>query len=251
MTLSDTDGTSVPRRLLDALTDRFGRVEVTYDSPAGTWTVTWTEGPTVTQMRRVAEEAAPEVSERLECRRVLSEGTIALGAVRLATGPTRDRRINPQTVEDFWREVTLPCPVTDRERALVYAVIYEVHDNHHRNEVDAHEICDLAASELARLARRAAVPLSPLETLTAHYASGPARRAWNVSLSPMTAENAFLAVHADPDASPEHIAAALTLLPELSELSELSVPLDTATAELRARQDGPHRPKRPAGPWRA
>ncbi len=236
MTASDVGGTAVLRRL----TDRLGQAEVAYE--AGVWTVTWTDGPPVAQVRQAAEEAAPEAVGRLECRRVLTQDTVALGAVRLATGPGPEgggrRQISPEAVEDLWREVVLPSPATDRELGLVYAVIYEIHNNHHRNVAHAHEICDLVADGLARHALRAAVPLTPLETLTNHYASGPARRAWRFRLTPLAPADAFQAVHADPRASPEHIAAALTLLPGLP------ADFSTAAAELRTRRPSWQHPSR-------
>ncbi|WP_137991164.1 hypothetical protein [Streptomyces vilmorinianum] len=108
MTTSDAGGTDVLRRLAD----RFDRAEVTYE--AGVWTVTWTDGLPVAQMRQAAEEAAPEAAGRLAYRRVLSQEAVALGAVRLATGPDPGaggrRRISPEAVEGFWREVPLPSP---------------------------------------------------------------------------------------------------------------------------------------------
>ncbi|MFD3534664.1 hypothetical protein [Streptomyces sp. NPDC058664] len=178
----------------------------------------WTDGPTVPQVRRAAAATA---SRQLPCLRRLSEGAVALGAVRIAMTGTPDGRarpgITPSTVEEFWYETPLPSPATDRERALVYAVGYQVRDDHHRNTAPPAEICALVASGLAPLARRAGVPLTPVETLTAQYASGPARHAWHHALTPMPALDAVLAVRADPRAGPEHITAALALAPVLGD----------------------------------
>ncbi|MEV6250143.1 hypothetical protein AB0M38_28660 [Streptomyces sp. NPDC051742] len=173
----------------------------------------------------------------------LSENAVALGAVRLAMAQAPDGRgrprITPRAVEAYWRETPLPAPATDREQALVYAVIYQVHDDHHRNTAAPGGICDLVASGLAPLARRAGIPLSPLETLTARYAVGPARRAWHHSLTPMDALDAFAAVRADLNAEPECVSAALTLVPHLPD------DLDAAVTELRARVGSPARRQPP------
>ncbi|WP_051874920.1 hypothetical protein [Streptomyces exfoliatus] len=175
----------------------------------------------------------------------LGENAVALGAVRLATTRAPDGRgrprISPRAVEEYWDETPLPAPATDRERALVYAVIYQVRDDHHRNTAEPGEICDLVASGLAPLARRAGVPLSPLETLTARYAVGPARRAWHHSLTPLDALDAFAAVRDDLNAEPECVSAALTLVPVLPEPYELPGGLDAAVTALRARLGSPAR----------
>ncbi|MEU7298432.1 hypothetical protein AB0A76_35485 [Streptomyces exfoliatus] len=178
----------------------------------------------------------------------LSGNAVALGAIRLATTRATDGRsrprITPRAVEEFWAGTPLPPPATDREHALVYAVVYQVRDDHHRNTAEPGEICDLVASGLAPLARRAGVPLSPLETLTARYAVGQARRAWHHSLTPLDPLDAFTAVRADLNAEPEYVGAALTLVPELPELPEpyeLPGGLDAAVIELRARLRAPAR----------
>ncbi|MGA5194597.1 hypothetical protein [Streptomyces exfoliatus] len=169
----------------------------------------------------------------------LSENAVALGAVRLAMTRATDGRgrprISPRAVEEFWGETPLPAPATDREHTLVYAVVHQVRDDHHRNTAEPSDICDLVASGLAPLARRAGVPLSPLETLTARYAVGPARRAWHHSLTPLDPLDAFAAVRADLNAEPEYVGAALTVVPQLPD------DLDAAVIELRARLGSPAR----------
>jgi hypothetical protein len=226
----------VARRLARVLTDRFGLdgrrlgpVEAVYADPE--WTLEWTDGPTVEQVQRAAR-AEPEAPENLRFERKLSEDAIALGAVRLAisAASTRGRsHISTAAVHDFWRSVPLPAPDTDRERRLVYAAVYQVHDNHRANVVDHQLICDEIARGLIPLALRSGVVLTPIETLTARYAFGRDRAAWYYGLVPMPAAAAFQAVCADTKASPENIAAALTLLPDL--------PATAAADRLRARQD--------------
>ncbi|MGP3632321.1 DUF6281 family protein [Streptomyces sp. 24-1644] len=153
-------------------------------------------------------------------------------AVAIGDSPAARRRpeITPRAVEEFWRDVPLPSPCTDRERRLVYTVVYQVRDAHHRNGADPDDICATVGQVgLAALLRRAGGPLTPLETLTAHYASTHAHPAWRYRLAPMRAAAAFQAVRDDPRATRELLVAALALLPGLPD------PGGSAAAELRAR----------------
>lgn len=128
------------------------------------------------------------------------------------------------------RDESFPMPRTDRERALVYAVVYEIHDAHRRNWAHAEEICGLINQYgLAMFLRRCGAELSPVELLTAHYAATYAHPTWRYQLAPMDADVLLRAVRQDPRASAELIDAALALLPGL--------PAEFAAAEdeLRAR----------------
>ncbi|MFI8515895.1 hypothetical protein ACIGHB_32725 [Streptomyces sp. NPDC085460] len=215
------------RRLARTLTDRFdldhrrlGVVEATWSGSAQEWTFTWTDGPTVSQVMAACREAEPEAGEGLRYVRVLSEGAVALGAVRLAVSPTsgagRRPLVSPADVEALLRDEPFPLPHTDRELALVYAVIYEIHDAHHRDRAHPGEICDLINRYgLAMFLRRCGAALSPVETLTDHYAATHAHPLWRWRLVPMDAEVLFRAVREDPRATAEFIAAALALLPGL------------------------------------
>ncbi|GAA2646186.1 hypothetical protein GCM10010425_64370 [Streptomyces spororaveus] len=237
----DSDRATRLHRLARTLTQRFGldlhrheAVEAEWSGSARAWTFAWTDGPTVAQVRAACREAEPEASEGLLYVRTLSEASVALGAVRLtvstATGPARRLLVRPADVEALFRDVPFPQPRTDRERALVYAVVYEIHDAHHRNQADAEEICGLIKQYgLAMLLRRCGAELSPVEILTDHYAATHAHPAWRYRLAPMCAGVLFRAVREDPRASAELIAAALALLPGL--------PDECAAAEdeLRAR----------------
>ncbi|MGW5677265.1 hypothetical protein ACWEV4_19655 [Streptomyces sp. NPDC003860] len=192
--------------------------------------VVWTDGPTVEAMRRAAAEVTGARGRHTGLRRELSAEAVALGAIRMtadhATGGPGGG-IGPASVAAFLQDTPLPAATTERERALVYAVIYQVRDDHRRNTARPEDICDLVASGLGHLARR--LDLSPLELLTARYASGAARHAWQRALVPMPAKDAFLAVHRDPCARAEHVRAALAVLPEPPP------ELEAAAASLRAR----------------
>jgi hypothetical protein len=228
-------------RLARALTEQFGLderkfdpIEAVYSESTSQWTLEWTDGPTVEQLRQTARRAEPEAAAFLHYVRHLTEDSTALGAVRLAISNAARFKgrthISTAAVHDFWSSIPLPVPTTDRERRLVYGAIYQVRDNHHANFADHQEICDEVAAGLAPLAKRAGAALTPIETLTAQYAVGRDRAAWHYGLTPMSSADAFQAVCEDPRASTEAITAALTLQPDL--------PATTiaAAARLRARQ---------------
>lgn len=229
------------RRLAHTLTERFGQglhrhgvVVAEWSGSARAWTFAWTDGPTIAQVRAACREAEPETSEGLRYARTLSEDAVALGAIRLTvsatTGTGRRPRVRPADVEALLRNEPFPMPRTDRERALVYAVVYEIHDAHHRNWAHADEICGLINQYgLAMFLRRCGAELSPVEILTAHYAATHAHPTWRCQLAPMEADVLLRAVQEDARASAELIAAALALLPGL--------PAEFAAAEdeLRAR----------------
>jgi hypothetical protein len=231
------------RRLARTLTDRFGLashrhgvVEAEWSGCARAWTFAWTDGPTVAQVRAACRETEPVASEGLRYARSLSQDAVALGAVRLtilsATTATGGRpRVRTADVEALWRDRPFPGPRTERERALVYAVVYEVHAAHHRNSADAAEICELINQYgLAVFLRRCGAELSPAETLTAHYAASHAHPTWRHQLATMDPDALLRAVRDDPRASAALLDAALALLPGL--------PAESAAAEdeLRTRR---------------
>ncbi|MGW0337070.1 hypothetical protein ACWD0J_35475 [Streptomyces sp. NPDC003011] len=217
-------------------------IEAEYDDGRREWTYRWIDGPTVEQVRRAARKADREVTEGLLYRRTLSQQTVTLGAIRMAmdsatTLDFRDRPyITPSAVEELWRTVSKPQPRDDRESALVTAILTEANGDHGRNWAQDYDLCKLVQERgLAPFLRRAAadagqpVELSPLERLTERYVSPRASGAWTHRLRTMTPLEAFSAVQADTAATPQAVADALTLLPELH------AALDTAAAELQAR----------------
>ncbi|MFF2777671.1 hypothetical protein ACFVU3_22490 [Streptomyces sp. NPDC058052] len=127
----------------------------------------WTDGPTVARVAAAARAVAPEAAGRLAFRRELSEASVALGAIRLAEAPGpagggRRAPVSPSAVAELWRDTPLPARPTAREEKLVYALLYEVHDDHRSNRVTAEQICDgPAVRGVAALARRMGVALAP------------------------------------------------------------------------------------------
>ncbi|MFI6646183.1 hypothetical protein ACIBI8_00980 [Streptomyces sp. NPDC050529] len=232
-------------RLARTLTERFaldahrkphrhGVVEAEWSGSVPAWTFVWTDGPTVAQVRAACREDDPEASDGLRYARTLSEDTVALGVVRLTVSPVdgtgRRPLVRPADVEALFRDEPFPTPSTERERALVYAVVYELHDAHRSNRSRPEEICGFVGQYgLAMFLRRSGTGLTPVEVLTAHYAATHAHPAWRHRLSPMDADVLVRAVRADPRASAELITAALALLPGLP------AGFDGAGDELRAR----------------
>ncbi|MFB7957647.1 hypothetical protein [Streptomyces sp. NPDC056045] len=246
------------RRLARTLTDRFGfqaggshrrgAVEAQWSASARAWTFAWTDGPTVAQVRAACLETEPTASEGVRYARALSEGAVALGVVRLTLCPVTDanRRplLRPADIEALLKDEPSPAPCTDRERALVYAVLYEIHDAHHRNQARAEEICDIVNRYgLAVFLRRSGAELSPVEVLTARYAATHAHPAWRHRLAPMDAVVLFRAVREDPRATTELITAALALLPGLpaeyaAAEAELRSRLERTAPPVRSGKDG-------------
>lgn len=227
---------------LDAERYRHGPCRAEREAGDAAWTLVWTDGPTVDQvLREVGPGVGPEAVEP-RCRRVLSEETVALGAVRLATGNGAAASgvrpvITPEAVERLWYDVPFPRPATDRERALVYAVVYEAHDSERSNRVADGRICGLVATAgLARFLERVRLPLTPAELLTARYAASHGHPAWRDRLVPMAVPTLLRAVLADRTASSELLGAALTLVSEPEGEPEGAAPeLREAATALRER----------------
>ncbi|MEU4179332.1 hypothetical protein [Streptomyces sp. NPDC026589] len=233
-----------PHHALAALLTRELGVEfeAAHDPETGRWTLEWTDGETVEGVERAVRavggpEAAPGLHhgllQGLDYRRRLSETAVALGAVRLttSTGGSGPRPLVDATaVEAFWRDVRLPSPLTEREALLVYGLIYQVHDDHRRNEAEPEQICRLVRQAgLAVILLRRPEALTPAELLTARYARSHGHPAWRYWLVPMDNARLVQAVHEDRTATAEHLRAALTLTAALPGTPE------TVTSRLRAR----------------
>lgn len=171
--MPDRDGTPTPVSdpyVLAALVARESgaEVEAVHDPDTGRWTLEWTDGETVEGLERAVRAAGPEAARGLRYRRRLSESAVALGAVRLATstdGSGPRPRVDTTAVEAFWRDVRLPSPLTEREALLVYGLLYQVHDDHRRNEAEPEQICHLVRQTgLATVLLRRPEALTPRRT---------------------------------------------------------------------------------------
>ncbi|MEV0487275.1 hypothetical protein AB0I69_42585 [Streptomyces sp. NPDC050508] len=201
------------------------------------WTFFWWDGPTETQVRRAAAKLDKDALDGVGYQREYSYIAYAVAAIRfLREGdPGEDPFRAGVSVYDARRLLDAlknPGPSDEREHAMAERLV-KASERHSSAFGDGDSICREATEKgLSPLLRgEGAPPLSPIEMLTERYASGRASAVWMRRLIPMTALEAFAAVQADAKASPEHVAAALSLLPELH------VALDAAAASLQARLD--------------
>ncbi|MFC8538032.1 hypothetical protein ACFUJY_29530 [Streptomyces sp. NPDC057249] len=200
------------------------------------WVIEWRDGPTEAQLRRAAAKLDKEVLEGVGFRREYSDQAYAAAAIRfLRDGePIQDEYrpdVNVYQVRRLLDSMKNPGPRDARER-FMSAVLVKNAERQSSVFGDGDAICREATQEgLACLLwdKGAYSSLSPIEMLTERYATGRASALWRYRLIPMTAPEAFAAVQADYQASPEQIAAALSLLPQLH------AALDTAAASLQER----------------
>lgn len=102
-------------------------------------------------------------------------------------------------------------PPTAREALLVYGLIYQVHDDDHRNEVEPEQICHhVRQAGLEPILLRTSAPLTPAELLTVRYARSHGHPAWRYCLVPMDDAQLVRTVHTDRAAPAEHVEAALS-----------------------------------------
>ncbi|MET9528209.1 hypothetical protein [Streptomyces coeruleorubidus] len=230
------------RKVAWKLTEQYGlphngQIEAEIDDYAHPkrWRFIWWDGPTETQVRRAAAKLDKEALDGVAFRREYSDTAYAVAAIRfLHEGdPGEDEYRAGVSVYDARRlleGLKNPGPSDDRERFMAARLIANS-ERHSSAFGDGDAICREATDKgLSCLLRgEDAPPLSPIEMLTERYASGRAGAAWMRRLIPMTALEAFAAVQADEKAAPEHVAAALSLLPELH------AALDAAAKSLHAR----------------
>ncbi|MFD9248293.1 hypothetical protein [Streptomyces bottropensis] len=230
------------RRVAWKLTEQYGlphdrQIEAEIDDYARPkrWVFSWRDGPTEAQLRRDAAKLDKEALDGVGFRREYSDTAYAVAAIRcLRDGDPGDDAYHANvSLFEAGRLLDTtknPGPSDDRER---YMATRLVKASERRSSVygDGDAICREATERgLSPLLRgEDAPPLTSIELLTDRYASGSASALWMYRLIPMTPLEAFAAVQADPKASPEHIAAALTLLPELH------AALDAAAASLQER----------------
>ncbi|MFC8640072.1 hypothetical protein ACFUC2_04850 [[Kitasatospora] papulosa] len=199
------------------------------------WRFCWRDGPTETQVRRGAAKLDKEALDGVGYRREYSDTAYAVAAIRfLRDGePGEDEYDAGVSVYDARRLLDAtknPGPSDDRERHMA-ARLVKASEQRSSAYGDGDAICREATEKgLSPLLRgEEAPPLTPIELLTERYAKGSASALWMYRLTPLTALEAFAAVQADEKASPEHVTAALTLLPELH------AALDAAAASLQER----------------
>ncbi|MER0443149.1 hypothetical protein ABR738_00910 [Streptomyces sp. Edi4] len=234
------------RKLATSLSEQFGLdyakhqwIEAEYDDRRSEWTLSWVDGPTVTQVSRAARTADKEAIEGVRYERRYSPQAYALGAIGWALAGADLQGGEwwaTSRVEEHLAKVKNPGrPKPGRESDMVERLLTAADKGRGRTYTDGSEICGLVDKRgLAWLLIPAGkpdeqLPLTPLELLTARYAWGEKQKAWREHLAPLTELEALAAVQADQEASAEAVEAVLTLVPDVH------AAIDSAVAELRTR----------------
>ncbi|MFH8841770.1 hypothetical protein [Streptomyces sp. NPDC017868] len=201
----------------------------------GQWLVEWRDGPTVRTVRAAVERELPDLAPTVLYDRTYGDRTLLLGALRAAPRFADSHRPDGRQVEALAREVLADVAeqwstATAREAVMVERLMaaHRVTPSLGSPYVDT----DAALEELARrrgigwlledpapAADRRAQPdgagegleLSPIEQLTARYATGADRAAWDGALRPMPVAAAWQAVVDDDHVGAREALAALTL----------------------------------------
>ena len=221
-------GTDRPRRvrvLSQTLsTQTQTEIRVTHDSGAR-WYLEWTDGPTRTAVR-AAVDAADLAGAEIRLYRTSTARAVALCAVRLAaTGELGigQRWGQPLSqVQYFLDDIDHPERPTDEREDQMATKLLAAATPADRQWPDEYRIADLVAERglawLLPVPGEAVVDapeLSPLEILTARYATGAQSRAWQEQAQTMPVRDAVDAALADPALDRIAALAMVALLPQL------------------------------------
>ncbi|AUG75123.1 hypothetical protein CFP65_0139 [Kitasatospora sp. MMS16-BH015] len=246
------------RRLAETLADRHRTpIELLPAPDHRRWTLRWYDGPTIATIRTALDAAGPAGAEAA-ARRDLSTRALALAAIRETRAGAMRRWVGSWGQRYHLEQLLHDQPHPERtahareaamlERLLRTATTgagrWAVPDESRAFELVARDgIAWLLPQPLPQ--HRLAAPgvtdglaLDPLEFLTARYATGVHRTAWETALTTMPLRSAVAAVQADPAATPEAAEAALALLPALEaqltgELAAARSTLTRAAAQPR------------------
>ncbi|MER5635433.1 hypothetical protein ABT095_00565 [Kitasatospora sp. NPDC002227] len=237
-------------RLAESLSTRHRTaIELLPDPDHRRWTFRWYDGPTVTAVRADLDQEAPAGVE-VAARRDFSTRALALAAIRETRAGAMRRWVGSwgqrYHLEQLLHELPHPERTAHaREAAMLDRLLrtattgagrWAVPDESRAFELIARDgIAWLLPQPLPQ--HRLAAPgvtdglaLDPLEFLTARYATGVHRTAWETALTPMPLRAAVAAAQADPAPTPEAASAALSLLPTLE--AQLTEELDAARTTL-------------------
>ncbi|MGK4585552.1 hypothetical protein [Kitasatospora sp. HPMI-4] len=234
------------RRLAERLGTRHRTpIETWYDSERCGWTLRWYDGPSVAAIKTELGRVTDPGTEVL-VRRDLTTRALALAAIRETRAGAMRRRIGSwgqrYHLEHVIGDQPHPeRPADPREEAMLERLLAEATAGDGPWSVpDESRAFDLIARDgiawllpshrLAAPGEPAGLALDPLEFLTARYARGVHRTAWETALTTMPLRTAITAAQADPDPGADAARAALALLPTLRD--QLTVELDTVQAVL-------------------
>lgn len=222
------------RAVVRDLSTRAG-TEIRASFEAGTWRLEWSDGPTPRGV--MSDLATADLAAEITIHRSLSARAVALGAIRLAAvggfAPTSRRRPADQ-VEAALDDVEHPeLAADDREEYLAERLLAEA-EVADRSGPAQSLVCELLAERgLGWLVTTAGVA-TPLEVLTARYATGPGAVAWRERAEPMPVRVAVEAALADSTIDTPAALATLGLLKVLRAEQERA----EAHAAAAARRTG-------------
>ncbi|MER8184547.1 hypothetical protein [Kitasatospora sp. NPDC094015] len=234
------------RRLADRLTAQYRiPIEPQYDPGSRRWTLRWYDGPPVSAVRAALGKLGTEAA-RMLVRRDLTTRALALAAIRETRAGAMHRWVGSWGQRYHLEQILADRPFPDRtdgprEAAMLERLLQAATDAHgrwpHPDENKAFELVArngvawlLPDDRLAGPEDRQGIALSPLEYLTARYAAGVHRTAWETALATMPLRAAVIAARDDTAATPDAARAALTLLPDLR--TELTADLDRTQDRL-------------------
>ncbi|WP_033821518.1 hypothetical protein [Kitasatospora sp. MBT63] len=234
------------RRLADRLTAQYRiPIEPQYDPGSRRWTLRWYDGPPLAAVRAALGRHGPE-AEQLLVRRDLTTRALALAAIRETRAGAMHRWVGSWGQRYHLEQVLADRPFPDRadsprEAAMLERLLQAATAEHGRwSHPDENKAFELVARDgvawllpddrLAGPQDRDGLALGPLEYLTARYATGVHRTAWETALATMPLRAAVTAARDDGAPTPDAARAALALLPALR--SELTADLDRTQDRL-------------------
>ncbi|BAJ26787.1 MULTISPECIES: hypothetical protein [Kitasatospora] len=240
------------RRVADRLSARFRVPVEPQDEPAGgRWTLRWYDGPTVAAVRCALGRLLPDgvAAADFAVRRDVTVRALALAAIRETRAGAMHRAVGSwgqrYHLERLLAEREHPDrPEGPREAAMLERLLAAATAESARGPAapDLSRAFDLVARDgvawllpdhrLAGPADRDGLALTPLEYLTARYAAGVHRTAWETALAVLPLRTAVAAAHDDLRPEPDAARAALALLPALR--AQLAAELDTIGDRLAA-----------------
>ncbi|MGW4383506.1 hypothetical protein [Kitasatospora sp. NPDC004531] len=241
------------RRIADRLSVQFRvPIEPQYEQAGRRWTLRWYDGPTVTAVRCALERLFPD--EEFAVRRDLTTRALVLAAIRETRAGAMHRSVGSwgqrYHLEQLLADREHPDRTTDpREAAMLERLLAASSAAAGRGAggPDLARAFDLVARDgvawllpearLAGPADGSALALSPLEYLTARYATGVHRTAWETALTTLPLRAAVAAAHRDPEPDPDAARAALALLPALR--AQATAELDAVESRLAAALAAP------------
>ncbi|MFD8560629.1 hypothetical protein ACFV1N_25430 [Streptosporangium canum] len=222
-------------------------IEATYDERGRRWDLHYSNGPTFAAMRAHLTSLAERVGlavELFKLSRIVQDNALALQAVRYLrttrTGPDRYAYESKLAweIERAARDSDHPDRPLDEREAVLSARLLATEGRYTNPQLLAerllrpdHGLAALLADDLQEA--RPGDRLWAAEYLSARYAEGAHRAAWQRHLQPMPARQVLEAAAADPEATPAARVAALTLAPVVrAALEEELAALDRGELDL-------------------